>query len=132
MLHEALLAAEILSENGFHLKVVNMPWLNRVDAEWLQQTISDCPAVFVLEDHAPVGGLGDRLLRALVQEGLLGSGRVEVIGVEGYPACGTPPEVLRYHGLDGNSLAHRLLGPSSFATSHWSFANDRGPMTKDH
>jgi hypothetical protein len=31
-----------------------------------------------------------------------------VIGVDGWPACGTPVEALRFHGLDGASLAHRI------------------------
>jgi transketolase len=58
--------------------------------------------VFVLEDHAPIGGLGDALRREL-------EGRpVTVFGVEGWPACGTPVEVLRAHGLDGVSLAERV------------------------
>ena len=30
-------------------------------------------------------------------------------GVESYPACGAPGEVLRYHGLEGTVLAERLL-----------------------
>jgi hypothetical protein len=29
-------------------------------------------------------------------------------GVEGYPACGTPDEALRFHRLDGESLAERI------------------------
>ena len=33
---------------------------------------------------------------------------VTVFGVEGWPACGTPPEALRFHRLDGASLAHRI------------------------
>jgi transketolase len=58
--------------------------------------------VLVLEDHSPVGGLGDTLRRAL-------DGRqVTVFGVEGWPACGTPAEALRQHGLDGASLAERI------------------------
>ena len=35
--------------------------------------------------------------------------RVIKFGVEGYPACGTPQEALRYHHLDGVSLAERIL-----------------------
>ena len=58
--------------------------------------------VFVLEDHAPVGALGDTLRRAL------GTHEVTVFGVEGWPACGTPHEALRHHGLDGASLADRI------------------------
>jgi transketolase len=99
MLHEALTAAESLPGR---IQVVNMPWLNRVDAQWLAELVEPFGEVFVLEDHAPVGALGDTLRRAL-------EGRpVSVFGVEGWPACGTPLEALRYHGLDGSSLADRI------------------------
>jgi transketolase len=108
MLHEALLASEILHERGFGLKVVNLPWLNRIDAGWLAETIGDCSSLFVLEDHAPVGGLGDRLLDALVSHRLLGARSFEKFAVEGYPACGTPTEALQHHRLNGQSLAERI------------------------
>ena len=100
MLHEALMAAESLDGR---LQVVNMPWLNRVDREWLAEVTEPFAELFVVEDHAPIGGLGDALRRAL-------DGRtVTVFGVEGWPACGTPLEALRFHGLDGSSLADRIV-----------------------
>jgi hypothetical protein len=30
-------------------------------------------------------------------------------GVDRFPACGAPGEVLRHHGLEGTALAERLL-----------------------
>ena len=102
LLHEALVAAERLARDGVELRVVNMPWLNRVDPDWAAVEIAPHPHVLVLEDHAPVGALGDALRRVL-------DGReVTVYGVEGWPACGTPEEVLRFHQLDGASLAVRI------------------------
>lgn len=99
MLHEALNAAEAL---GTRVQVVNMPWLNRVDSEWLAELVEPFGEMFVVEDHAPAGALGDSLRRHL-------DGRaVTVFGVEGWPACGTPIEALRFHGLDGASLADRI------------------------
>jgi transketolase len=95
LLHEALSAAEILEGRGIGLAVLAMPWLNRIGAGF------DGRGVFVLEDHAPVGGLADALRRAGVD--VRG-----VFGVEGWPACGTPAEALRAHGLDGASLAIRI------------------------
>ena len=65
MLHEALVAAEQLAREGLELAVVNMPWLNTLDPEWLAEHVASRERVFVLEDHAPVGGLGDALRRAL-------------------------------------------------------------------
>jgi transketolase len=101
MLHETLTASEILRARGVRVSVVNMPWLNRVDRGWLDEVVAPFAQVFVVEDHAPVGALGDTLRREF------GRG-VTVFGVEGWPACGTPPEALRFHGLDGASLADRI------------------------
>lgn len=108
MLHEALVASELLAERGFGLRVVNMSWLNRFDAAWLADAVRPFERVYVLEDHAPVGGLSDRLRDALHAAGLLDGRRLTTFAVEGWPACGTPPEALGAHGLDGISLAERL------------------------
>lgn len=108
MLHESLLAAEMLSAKGFGLKVINMPWLNRFDRAWLREVLGQCRRIFVVEDHSPVGGLADAMLNELVASGLLSARRFKKFGVEGYPACGTPQEALQFHGLDGASLARRI------------------------
>jgi transketolase len=65
-------------------------------------------SIFVLEDHAPIGGLGDCLLNALNDAGLTSGRSFVKFGVDDYPACGTPWEVLQAHGLDGASLAKRI------------------------
>ena len=104
MLHEALVCAEMLEHQGVALQVVSMPWLNRVDQDWLEELVAPFPEVLVLEDHAPVGALADALRRALPGHS------VTTLGVEGWPACGTPIEALRFHRLDGASLAARVLG----------------------
>jgi transketolase len=102
LLHEALVAAELLAETGLELRVVDLPWLNRPDPEWLAGEVAPYEHVLVLEDHSPVGALADAVRRAF-------DGRTVVaFGVEGWPACGTPAEALRFHGLDGASLADRI------------------------
>jgi transketolase len=112
MIHEALIAAELLQERGFGLGVINMPWLNRFDLQWLRDIVFPYTTIFVLEDHAPVGGLGDLLLAAMNSANILKDRRFFTFGVEGYPACGTPPQALSYHGLDGKSLAQRAFNIS--------------------
>ena len=104
MVHEALIAAETLrKQHGVHIRVFAMPWLNRFDPEWISEEISVHDDVFVLEDHAPVGALADALRRELDA-----GKRLTAFGVEGWPICGTPPEALHAHGLDGSSLAGRI------------------------
>jgi len=110
MLNEALVASELLAEKGFGLNVIDMPWLNRVDLEWLKESVAGYQSIFVVEDHAPVGGLGDCLLNGLNDLQMLNRRRLVKLAVEGYPACGTPWEVLQAHGLDGVSLARRISG----------------------
>ncbi len=109
MLHEGLFASEILAKRGFGLRVIALPWLNRVDRTWLAKMVEQHQSLFVLEDHGPVGGLGDHLLSLLADMNLLGDRRLVKLAVIGYPACGTPTQALEFHGLDGSSLAERIL-----------------------
>jgi transketolase len=102
LLHEALLAAEMLERDGVDVRVIAMPWLNRIDPGWAADEVGSLPEVFVVEDHAPVGALGDAVRRVLA------GAAIAVYGVEGWPACGTPAEALRFHRLDGASLAERI------------------------
>jgi transketolase len=108
MLHETLTAAETLRARGTRVAVVAMPWLNAVDHDWLADVVQAHDYVAVVEDHAPVGALGDTLRRELAATGLDQGRRLDVLGVEGWPVCGTPPEALRAHGLDGASIAARV------------------------
>ena len=109
MLNEALKAAELLNEKGFSLKIVNLPWLNRIDVNWLAETVADFETVFVLDNHSSYGGLGDSLLNTAMSSNSMRGKMIVKLAVEDYPACGTPPEALRYHQLDGESLAKRIL-----------------------
>jgi len=109
MLNEALTSAEILDKEKISLKVVNMPWLNRINNNWLEEVIDNCKSIFVLDNHSPYGGLGDCLLNAIFTSEILRNKKFQKFAPEGYPACGTPQEVLKYHRLDGDSLAKRIL-----------------------
>lgn len=109
MLNEALNAQKQLTALGVSLKVINMPWLNRFDKNWLEEVLKECHCVSVLDDHSPVGGLGDHLLSFLNDNGMLNGRRFTKWGVEGFPVCGTPSEALKAHRLDSQSLVERFL-----------------------
>lgn len=117
MLHEALVAADYLKKIKFNLKVVNMPWLNKIDKEWLKKVVNDQKKIFVLEDHSAFGGLGDRLLNWLVEIDEIKNKEFINLGLKEYPECGTPLEVLEYHKLDGKSLAQRISGVKDIETT---------------
>ncbi len=117
MLHEALVSADYLNKIGFGLKVVNMPWLNKIDNGWLKELVKDQKRIFVLEDHSAIGGLGDRLVNTLVEIGEISGKEFTNFGLKEYPECGTPLEVLEFHKLDGKSLAQRISGVKDIKTA---------------
>jgi transketolase len=117
MLHEALVAADYLNKIGFGLKIVSMPWLNKIDKVWLKEIVKNQKRIFVLEDHSAVGGLGDRLLNTLVEIGEINGKEFTNFGLREYPECGTPFEVLEFHQLDGKSLAKRISGIENIETT---------------
>ncbi len=108
MLHEALEAAKLLEEKAIHLRVINMPWLNRLNLEWLEETLEGISQIFVIEDHSPVGGLGQFWLYQLNAANKIHRYRLHIWGVDGWPACGTPTEALAYHQLDAASISYKI------------------------
>jgi transketolase len=108
MLGEAVKAAKSLKESSrLGVKVVNLPWLNRIDHEWLKETVSDTKAVFTIDDHYLEGGQGERIAAAIAESGMAGL-KVTRFGINEIPACGQNGEVLSYHGLDKQSLVRRI------------------------
>ena len=109
MLSQAYLAAERLRERmGIHLAVVNLPWLNVVDDEWLAGVLAGVDQVFTLDDHYVDGGQGQLIASRIAQLGLSHPVIVRQFGVREIPACGQNDEVLRAHRLDAESLADDL------------------------
>ncbi len=108
LLHESLLASEYLSEHGIGLEVINMPWLNYIDAGWINELVSRHKKIYILDDHMQFGGLGHSLLATLAKNDLLKDISVTNLSIDTLPACGTPGEVLAYHKLSGAYLAKRI------------------------
>lgn len=110
LLSNAYEAAERLErEQRLSVKVVNLPWLNRVDADWLREVVGESRCVLTLDNHYVHGGQGDMLAARLVELGL-GDRSVTRLGVTDLPECGTNEEVLRYHRLDAQGLFEAFAG----------------------
>jgi transketolase len=99
---------QIQGTSGASIRIVNLPWLNRVDAGWLRQMIGDCRTVITLDNHYVHGGQGEMLAAAIAELALSPAVRVSRIGVAELPACGTNDEVLAYHRLDVPGLAEQF------------------------
>jgi transketolase len=101
-------ADEIEKTTGATIRVVNLPWLNRVDPEWLREVVGFRRSIVTLDNHYVHGGQGEMLSAAIAALGLEPTARVTRIGVTELPECGTNDEVLAYHGLDVPGLVKSL------------------------
>lgn len=106
MLNQAWQAAEELARQGIQLRIINLPWLNRLDLDWLLETLKGCRRLFTLDDHYLTGGQGEMIAARLAEAG--GALPVTRFGVGRLPACGQNHEVLKAHGLDAAGLARRM------------------------
>ncbi|MGE0444007.1 MAG: transketolase C-terminal domain-containing protein [Vicinamibacterales bacterium] len=108
LLSNAWHAAEALAAEGVSVRLINLPWLNRVDADWLRGAVGGCRTVVTLDNHYLRGGQGEMVAAAIAALGLEPAVRVTSLGVTELPECGTNDEVLAYHGLDIEGLARQI------------------------
>jgi transketolase len=108
MLSEAWRAADLLRDRGVSLAVVNLPWLNRVDPDWLTQLASSHRVVFTIDDHYLAGGQGQLVASEIAALGLDAPPRVKSFGLSDIPLSGGNIEVLEAHGLSASRLAEEM------------------------
>ena len=89
-------------------RLVLLPWLNRVDPDWLRTVTADAATVVTIDDHYLEGGQGVMLGDALQAQQF--TGRVVHLGVDRIPSCGANHEVLADHGLDAAGIARAIRG----------------------
>ncbi|HEY4828680.1 MAG TPA: transketolase [Solirubrobacteraceae bacterium] len=102
-LHEAIKAADALSEDGIPARVIDLYSVKPVDADTLRQAAEDTGAIVTVEDHWPEGGLGDAVLGALAEVEYV---RVRKLAVEIMPGSGTPTELIHEAGIDAEAIAN--------------------------
>jgi transketolase len=100
-------AAEVLADRGIGAAVINLPWLNRIDDDWVADRFSRFAAVVTLDNHYVTLGQGVMVTAALARTGV--RARVTSIGLTDVPVCGANAEVLAHHGLDAASIAETVL-----------------------
>jgi transketolase len=98
-------ADELQRTAGLATRLVNLPWLNRIDETWLADVVGGRRTVVTLDNHYVRGGQGEMIAAAMARLALEPPPAVRSVGVTSLPECGTNDEVLEHHGLDVASLA---------------------------
>lgn len=104
-LHEALRAAELLSEDGVRARVVDCYSVKPLDAATLGKAVAATNGrIVVAEDHHPEGGLGSAVKDSLLDGGL-SNVRIVHLAVRGMPGSGTGAQLLGWAGIDAEHIA---------------------------
>jgi len=96
-------ALKIKDKFNVDIKVINLPWLNNIDHEWLSEELIDCDTLISIDNHYCEGGQGMRVAEALSK---FNSDPIEFkhLGVRGVPKGGTTEEVMNAHNFTENTL----------------------------
>lgn len=107
LLSEAIKAAEILEEKGIKAEVINVPVIKPFDSETIINSANKTNFAVTIEDHSIIGGLGSAVCECLSEQA---PHRVLRIGMnDSFGQSGTPNELLKYYGLDAESIANRVI-----------------------
>lgn len=106
LLTNAWRAADQLAAHGITAAVIDLPWLNRIDEAWVADELARFPQIVTLDNHYLEFGQGVMIAAALARCGVRAG--VTSLGLTEIPACGSNPDVLAYHGLDGASIARTV------------------------
>jgi transketolase len=100
-LHEAMTAADRLSEEGIAARVIDLYSVKPIDTETLHQAAAETGAIVTIEDHWPEGGLGDAVLAALADAA---GTRARKLAVAKLPGSGKPAELMHECGIDADAI----------------------------
>jgi transketolase len=106
LLTNAWRAADELARQGISAAVIDLPWLNRIDDEWVK-TLGAFRQIVTLDNHYLEYGQGVMIGAALARNGV--RSELSSIGLTEIPACGSNADVLAYHGLDAAGIARTAM-----------------------
>lgn len=115
LLANAYRAAEQLAAEGLDVAVIDLPWLNRIDDEWVREVLAAYPTLVTLDNHYLEFGQGVMIGAALART----RANLDLVqlGLTAIPACGSNAEVLAHHGLDADSIAAAVRARSGSRVS---------------
>lgn len=110
MVSEAEKTAELLQEKGVSAGVVNMRFAKPLDTEMLVQDARDTHCIVTMEEGAVIGGVGEAVVQALNNHGLLDKTLVLNFGIpDEFISQGDRKLLLRDIGLTPELMADRIL-----------------------
>lgn len=104
--NEALIAANLLADNGIDAQVINIHTIKPLDEELIIRAAQATGKVVTVEEHSVIGGLGSAVCDCLSANAPT---KVLKIGVNDvYGESGPAAELIKKYELDGESIAKKV------------------------
>lgn len=110
ILQDVMEATSLLDQRGISIRVLTMPSVSHIDLDAIAKAVEDTDALFTVEEHRVVGGLGSAVAEHALEKGLKpsvfrrlgiqGSGFVTDVGSQAY--------MKKVVGIDGPQLAGEI------------------------
>ena len=102
MVHEAMKAVGVLSEEGVNCTVVDMHTIKPLDGELMEKIAKTCGCIVTAEDHSIIGGLGSSISEWAASNHPI---PIEMVGVnDRFGESGSSSELMIQLGLTSESI----------------------------
>lgn len=103
MVPEAIVAGNILKEQGISARIINMPTIKPLDEELVRKAAADCGKIVTVEEHNIIGGLGEAVCSVLAESLPVPVKRIGINDEFGH--SGPAAELLKKFGLCSENIA---------------------------
>lgn len=106
LVHNAIMAARALEDEGIGAVVMNIGTVKPLDREAVITLAKECGAIVTVEEHQVVGGMGSAVAEVLAVEYPT---KMAFVGVQDvFGQSGTPEELIRHYGMDKEGIKYAV------------------------
>ena len=107
ILSEVCKAVDILEKKGVDVELISLPVVKPLDSGTIIESAKKTGLVVTVENHSIYGGIGSAVAEALSESCPT---KVVRIGMnDTFGQSGTPKDLLKYYGLDAESVVNRVV-----------------------
>ena len=106
MVNEALIAADMLKDEGIFVRVINMSTIKPIDKELIIKAAQETKAIITAEEHSIIGGLGSAVSEVVCENHPV---VVKKVGInDSFGESGTPAELLEKYELTAKHIVAKV------------------------
>ncbi len=102
MVNEAMIAADLLEQEGIHIRVIDMHTIKPIDADIIVKAAMETKGIVTAEEHSILGGLGSAVSEVVVQKSPT---KMAFVGLnDTFGESGKPAELMEKYGLTAKEI----------------------------